>query len=221
MEFKINNKKKILNLGFLEKGFYKDNYSNRKLGRVGMPYKTSDKKETSNKEEKRVDTSKIKNSKLLSISKKSEIIKTATNSQIDSFIDKMGLDIDKSKTLAEKKCKLVKEIIDYAELEGTNKEIGSSIDEILEDSDGFEPELAHKDKLNKIISDIDIFKDIKESILNKFIKDNDYKIDLKSSIEDKKRGIVDTIIKTSELKGTNKEVSEQLQEILEEGFSEL
>ena len=220
MEFKINNKKKILNLGFLEKGFYKDNYSNRKLGRVGMPYKTSNKKEN-NKEEKRVDISKLKNPKLISISKKSEIIKTATNSQIDSFIDKMGLDIDKSKTLAEKKCQLVKEIIDYAELEGTNKEIGSSIDEILEDSDGFEPELAHKDKLNKIISDIDIFKDIKEFILNKFIKDNDYKIDLKSSIEDKKRGIVDTIIKTSELKGTNKEVSEQLQEILEEGFSEL
>lgn len=215
MEFKINNKKKILNLGFLEKGFYKDNYSNRKLGRVGMPYKTS------NKEEKRVDISKLKNPKLISISKKSEIIKTATNSQIDSFIDKMGLDIDKSKTLAEKKCQLVKEIIDYAELEGTNKEIGSSIDEILEDSDGFEPELAHKDKLDKIISDIDIFKDIKESTLDKFIKNNDYKINLKSSIEDKKRGIIDTIIETSELKGTNKEVSEQLQEILEEGFSEL
>ena len=141
--------------------------------------------------------------------------------EIDSFIDKMGLDIDKSKTLAEKKCKLVKEIIDYAELEGTNKEIGSSIDEILEDSDGFEPELAHKDKLDKIISDIDIFKDIKESTLDKFIKNNDYKINLKSSIEDKKRGIIDTIIETSELKGTNKEVSEQLQEILEEGFSEL
>ena len=62
--------------------------------------------------------------------------------------------------------------MDYAELEGSNKEIGESIDEILEDND-FEPELAHKDKLDKIISNIDIFANIKEKTLNKFIRQID------------------------------------------------
>ena len=172
------------------------------------------------KTEKRVDVSKVEDEKFISISKKSEIIRTATNEQIDSFIDKMGFDIDKSKPLSDKKHKLVREIMDYAELEGSNKEIGESIDEILEDND-FEPELAHKDKLDKIISNIDIFANIKEKTLNKFIRQNRYKIDKDLSLDDKKRKVIDTIIKVSDLKGTNKELSEQLSEILEEGFEDM
>lgn len=172
------------------------------------------------KTEKRVDVSKVEDEKFISVSKKSEIIRTATNEQIDSFIDKMGFDIDKSKPLSDKKHKLVREIMDYAELEGSNKEIGESIDEILEDND-FEPELAHKDKLDKIISNIDIFANIKEKTLNKFIRQNRYKIDKDLSLDDKKRKVIDTIIKVSDLKGTNKELSEQLSEILEEGFEDM
>lgn len=172
------------------------------------------------KTEKRVDVSKVEDEKFISISKKSEIIRTATNEQIDSFIDRMGFDIDKSKPLSDKKHKLVREIMDYAELEGSNKEIGESIDEILEDND-FEPELAHKDKLDKIISNIDIFANIKEKTLNKFIRQNRYKIDKDLSLDDKKRKVIDTIIKVSDLKGTNKELSEQLSEILEEGFEDM
>ena len=172
------------------------------------------------KTEKRVDVSKVEDEKFISVSKKSEIIRTATNEQIDSFIDRMGFDIDKSKPLSDKKHKLVREIMDYAELEGSNKEIGESIDEILEDND-FEPELAHKDKLDKIISNIDIFANIKEKTLNKFIRQNRYKIDKDLSLDDKKRKVIDTIIKVSDLKGTNKELSEQLSEILEEGFEDM
>ena len=172
------------------------------------------------KTEKRVDVSKVEDEKFISVSKKSEIIRTSTNEQIDSFIDRMGFDIDKSKPLSDKKHKLVREIMDYAELEGSNKEIGESIDEILEDND-FEPELAHKDKLDKIISNIDIFANIKEKTLNKFIRQNRYKIDKDLSLDDKKRKVIDTIIKVSDLKGTNKELSEQLSEILEEGFEDM
>ena len=172
------------------------------------------------KTEKRVDVSKVEDEKFISVSKKSEIIRTATNEQRDSFIDIMGFYIDKSKPLSDKKHKLVREIMDYAELEGSNKEIGESIDEILEDND-FEPELAHKDKLDKIISNIDIFANIKEKTLNKFIRQNRYKIDKDLSLDDKKRKVIDTIIKVSDLKGTNKELSEQLSEILEEGFEDM
>ena len=218
--------KKQLNLtGFseIEKGgVYLDTYQNRKLGRVGMPYKKSTdvRKNSEDKKEKKVDVSKMSDSKVISIIRRSEIVKTSTNKQIDSFIDKMGLDIDKSKPLKEKKQDFVKSIIDYAELEGSNKEIGESIDEILE-SDDFEPELANRDKLDKIISNIDIFTDIKEKTVDKFIDSYEYKIDKKLPLEDKKREIVNTIIKTSDLKGTNKELSSQVSEILQEGFENI
>ena len=105
------------------------------------------------KTEKRVDVSKVEDEKFISISKKSEIIRTATNEQIDSFIDKMGFDIDKSKPLSDKKHKLVREIMDYAELEGSHKEIGESIDEILEEGmeGGFEGKEVNNEKIkNKI-----------------------------------------------------------------------
>ena len=226
----FNNKKSLNLSGFeIEKAaVYKDNYKNRKLGRVGRPYDKSevrkeDKKDDTKltKSEKRVDVSKISDKRLLSISRRSEIVKTATNDRVDFFIDNMGLDIDKSKSLRDKKQDLVRSIIDYAELEGSNKEIGESIDEILENDYDFEPKLAHKDKLDKIISGIDIFENIKEKTIDKFIDSYEYKIDKKLSLEDKKREIVDTIIKTSKLEGNNKELSSKLQEILQEGFEEL
>ena len=91
----------------------------------------------------------------------------------------------------------------------------------MENDYDFEPKLAHKDKLDKIISGIDIFENIKEKTIDKFIDSYEYKIDKKLSLEDKKREIVDTIIKTSKLEGNNKELSSKLQEILQEGFEEL
>lgn len=229
----LNNKQKTLNLsGFeVEKAaVYADNYKNRKLGRVGRPYDKSEvRKEDKEKDtklsktEKRVDVSKISDKKLISITRRSEIVKTASNDQINSFIDSMGFNIDKSKPLRDKKHKLVKEIIDYAELEGSNKEIGESIDEILTEGmeGGFESELAYNNKLDKIVSNIEIFDNIKEKTVDRFIDSYEYNIDKKLPLEDKKRKIVDTIIKTSKIEGTNKEVSTKLQEILEEGFSEL
>ena len=226
----FNNKKSLNLSGFeIEKAaVYKDNYKNRKLGRVGRPYDKSevrkeDKKDDTKltKSEKRVDVSKISDKRLLSIARRSEIVKTASNDRVYFFIDNMGLDIDKSKSLRDKKQDLVRSIIDYAELEGSNKEIGESIDEILENDYDFEPKLAHKDKLDKIISGIDIFENIKEKTIDKFIDSYEYKIDKKLSLEDKKREIVDTIIKTSKLEGNNKELSSKLQEILQEGFEEL
>ena len=60
-----------------------------------------------------------------------------------------------------------------------------------------------------------------QKTLNKFIRQNRYKIDKDLSLDDKKRKVIDTIIKVSDLKGTNKELSEQLSEILEEGFEDM
>lgn len=161
----LNNKQKTLNFsGFeVEKAaVYADNYKNRKLGRVGRPYDKSEvRKEDKEKDtklsktEKRVDVSKISDEKLISITRRSEIVKTASNDQINSFIDSMGFDIDKSKPLRDKKHKLVKEIIDYAELEGSNKEIGESIDEILTEGmeGGFEEKEVYSGRIEKRIKE--------------------------------------------------------------------
>lgn len=111
-------------------GVYVDSPLNRKLGRVGMPYKKGDgEKEGEGGEGKKEKTTKV--DKVLS---KSKVLGEAKGDRLNAIIKYAELDIPKDATDEVKRQKIAESYIKSAELKGKSGEIANALDEIVEDA---------------------------------------------------------------------------------------
>lgn len=219
----VGNKKDIT-IGFISKaateGVYIDSPLNRKLGRVGMSYKKYSERIKNAEESVNTHKSVKEITFQNSVVRKSEILKTATESQIDSFIDKMGYKIDKSKSLKDKKRALVKSISNYAELKGTSSQVANDIDEILEEGmeGGFEEKEVQKDK---VLESTKTLKGLSSKQVDTIIKYAGFKINSNLDVDIKKKELINKYKESAELKGSNKEIAEQIDELIEDSMLDM
>lgn len=110
---------------------YVDNAANRKLGRVGQPYKKSETKKENKGEE---GTPEIKNTKLNRVLANSKVLGKAEGARLDAIIDYAEFDISKDASDKVKRQEIAKRYIKSAELSGGTKQMANDLDEICEEA---------------------------------------------------------------------------------------
>ena len=129
-----------------------------------------------------------------------------------------GFDISKDASDAEKRNKIAEKYIKSAQLEGSTEEIANQLDEIIEDAlSDYSPK---SNNVKEILSNSTTLGKAEGKRLDAIIKYAGIDIDKNASDTEKRNKIADFYIKSAQLEGSNEEIANQLDEIVEDALSD-
>ena len=180
-------------------GVYVDSPLNRKLGRVGMPYKKGDGEKGDKENDKDENNSKnfYENIDKEISNKKEELDKVIKE-------DKIIRDKNKGK--------------DHFSFNNSIKETSGKIYKLENDLRGLENKKNYNSL--KIINESSVLKGIKGEKLQKLVESTKLNISKDITEEAKLQKVVESYIKSSDLKGSNKEIANSLEKIIEDALAD-
>lgn len=159
-----------------------------------------------------------KKSSTSTILSKSTTLKNAKGDRLNAIIDYAGFDISKDASDAEKRNKIAEKYIKSAQLEGSTEEIANQLDEIIEDAlSDYSPK---SNNVKEILSNSTTLGKAEGKRLDAIIKYAGIDIDKNASDTEKRNKIADFYIKSAQLEGSNEEIANQLDEIVEDALSD-
>lgn len=188
---------------------YVDNATNRKLGRVGQPYKKSEK----------VNKEKNEDFKIGNILSKSEVLGKATGDRLNAIIDYAELEISKDASDEEKRKSIANAYIKSAKLTGSPAEVADSLDELVEDA--LSDYVPKKENISNILSKSETLGKAKGKRLDAIIKYAEIEVPKDASDEEKRNLIAKSYIKSAELEGSEEEIANSLDELVEDALSDI
>lgn len=159
-----------------------------------------------------------KKSSTSTILSKSTTLKNAKGDRLNAIIDYAGFDISKDASDEEKRNKIAEKYMESAELEGSTEEIANQLDEIIEDAlSDISPK---SNNVKEILSNSTTLGKAEGKRLDAIIKYAGIDIDKNASDTEKRNKIADFYIKSAQLEGSNEEIANQLDEIVEDALSD-
>lgn len=148
----------------------------------------------------------------------STILKDAKGDRLNAIINYAGFDIPKDASDTEKRNKIAEKYIKSAQLEGSTEEIANQLDEIIEDAlSDYSPK---SNNVKEILSNSTTLGKAEGKRLDAIIKYAGIDIDKNASDTEKRNKIADFYIKSAQLEGSNEEIANQLDEIVEDALSD-
>lgn len=159
-----------------------------------------------------------KKSSTSSILSNSTTLKNAKGDRLNAIIDYAGFDISKDASDEEKRNKITEKYIQSAELKGSSEEIADQLDELIEDA--LSDVSPKSNDVKEILSTSTTLGKAEGKRLDAIIKYADINVDKNASDAEKRNKIADFYIKSSQLEGSNEEIANQLDEIVEDALSD-
>lgn len=193
---------------------YVDNSTNRKLGRVGQPYKKGNKQKGDSEGEA------FEERFGSVIDNYTTTLKDASGERLNAIIDYAELEIPKTDSDDLKRKKIAAAYYKSANMKElkSSKEIGEALDEIVEDA--LADYVPKKINISKILSKSKTLGEAKGKRLDAILKYAEIEIPKDSSDEEKRNLIAESYIKSAELEGSEEEIANSLDEIVEDALSD-